>query len=731
MKKLLTFLSSIAMVSVTAGSVAACGGNNYDKKDSNGDSILIDGLGNLNFTNGKTDIVSSDVLDEILSNSGDSTLRNKIAARFMNLMSAGFLVKGNTGKIDYETDITKNPYLIDGLADKLKSAFNELKSSIESDIKTEREKYDTDYGKKAESKWKDMLEAKFPGITDLDALESKYKEYQMLNNEDDNVNTRILNILLNTNQQGITWIEISTLQNNIDKYFDTAEANRVRWIDDNSTLAQQLIWSTMNEGYKKSTDLKTDFQEIFGDENDRYSQIKYSAPDNIDKLNSESTYAVKGFLSNSQRFFLDKYYETEAPIAISQATLAFTSNGKMDDGIDSKDFDGSDTASSADKQIVEDENKFLCAKGSENAALTINQNMDKLAGGETFDNVTKGTTSSLLTLSDSTAYSQMLRNVVYDFTNEQKSGLSVAIEAGTDISTIASKITRVEKEKEKDGKMYGVLDANNGIVCFVDASGLQIVRIEGYSYLKKAITGANNGVVGNGTDGIDKNTLNELSAFEQLDNMSDNGKVDALQNARGAIYNTINQEVSNPYLHYLVNASILNGVTGSKTSFDILTNVKDYVKIETTTSDTGVYTYRTGIMDYFLEIQNAGKAEEKKITFKTFYNNYFHAGDGSHNDSGQNIIDESLSWIESMQITEKNDAIIQFISAQKAENKTITDNEAKKYPKGIFEPFLEGNLQTFIATRWAPYATTPPDPDSFTYSMSTNAMVAYIKGGLN
>jgi hypothetical protein len=724
MKKLLTFLSSIAMVSVTAGSVAACGGNNYDKKDSNGDSILIDGLGNLNFTNGKTDIVSSDVLDEILSNSGDSTLRNKIAARFMNLMSAGFLVKGNTGEKDYETDITKNPYLIDGLADKLKSAFNELKSSIESDIKTEREKYDTDYGKKAESKWKDMLEAKFPGITDLDELESKYKEYQMLNNEDDNVNTRILNILLNTNQQGITWIEISTLQNNIDKYFDTA--NRDQWIDDNPTLAQQLIWSTMNEGYKKSTDLKKEFTDIFEDEDKRYDQIKYSAPDNIDKLNSESTYAVKGFLSNSQRFFLDKYYETEAPIAISQATLAFTSNGKMDDGIDSKDFDGSDTASSADKQIVEDENKFLCATGSDNEKLTINQNMDKLAGGETFDNVTKGTTSSLLTLSDSNTYSQMLRNVVYDFTNGQASKLSVEIDAGTDISTIASKITRAKK----DGKMYGVLDANNGIVCFVDASGLQIVRIEGYSYLKDATNGANNGVVGNGTDDvINKDTLNELSAFEQLDNMSDNGKVDALQNARGAIYNTINQEVSNPYLHYLVNASILNGVTGSKTSFDILTNVKDYVKIETTTSDTGVYTYRTGIMDYFLEIQNAGKAEKDKKTFKNFYNSYFDVGDGSHNDSGQKIIDESLSWIESMQITEKNDAIIQFISAQKAENKTITDNEAKKYPKGIFTPFLESDLQDFIATRWAPYATTPPD--SFTYSMSTNAMAAYIKGGLN
>jgi hypothetical protein len=91
-------------------------------------------------------------------------------------------------------------------------------------------------------------------------------------------------------------------------------------------------------------------------------------------------------------------------------------------------------------------------------------------------------------------------------------------------------------KKEKDGKMYGVLDADNGIVCFVDASGLQIVRIEGYSYLKNAKAGTNNGVVGNGTDVINKDTLNELSAFEQLDNMSDNGKVDALQNARGAIY---------------------------------------------------------------------------------------------------------------------------------------------------------------------------------------------------
>jgi hypothetical protein len=92
---------------------------------------------------------------------------------------------------------------------------------------------------------------------------------------------------------------------------------------------------------------------------------------------------------------------------------------------------------------------FYVPKAVKMLPLTINQNMDKLAGGETFDNVTKGTTSSLLTLSDSTAYSQMLRNVVYDFTNEQKSGLSVAIDAGTDISTIASKITRAEKRKRR------------------------------------------------------------------------------------------------------------------------------------------------------------------------------------------------------------------------------------------------------------------------------------------
>jgi hypothetical protein len=137
-------------------------------------------------------------------------------------------------------------------------------------------------------------------------------------------------------------------------------------------------------------------------------------------------------------------------------------------------------------------------------------------------------------------------------------------------------------------------------------------------------------VVGNDptTDKINDKTLEELSAFEQLDKMSDAKKVDALQNSRAELYDTINQEVSNPYLHYLINASILNGVTGSKTSFDILTNVKDYVKIETTTSDTGAYTYRTGIMDYFLEIQNAGKDE--KVSFKDFYSSYFVAGEGSH-----------------------------------------------------------------------------------------------------
>jgi hypothetical protein len=718
MKKLLTFLSSIAMVSVTAGSVAACGGNNYDKKDSNGDSILIDGLGNLNFTNGKTDIVSSDVLDEILSNSGDSTLRNKIAARFMNLMSAGFLVKGNTGKFDYETDITQNPYLIDGLADKLKSAFNELKSSIESDIKTEREKYDTDYGKKAESKWKDMLEAKFPGITDLDELESKYKEYQMLNNEDDNVNTRILNILLNTNQQGITWIEISTLKGYISDYFRASDQDQ--WIADNPDRAQQLIWSTMSSDYKKATDLNNEFKGLFSDPNDKYSKIQFDAPDNIDKLNSESTYAVKGFLSNSQRFFLDKYYETEAPIAISQATLAFTSNGKMDDGIDESDFDERPNASAADKQIVQNDNAFLGIEDDNSASGDVNSNMDKLLSGTTFDNVTKGTTSSLLTLSDSATYSQMLRNVVYDYINGGKNAVAVPIEKTDKVSDIAKKITRIDNKT-----MYGVM--GDGIVCFIDASGLQIVRIEGYSFLKEAATNDNTGVVGNDptTDKINDKTLEELSAFEQLDKMSDAKKVDALQNSRAELYDTINQEVSNPYLHYLINASILNGVTGSKTSFDILTNVKDYVKIETTTSDTGVYTYRTGIMDYFLEIQNAGK--DKKMSFKDFYSSYFVAGKGSHNESGKNIINESLSWIESMQITEKNDAIVRFINAQKAENKTITDNEAKKYPKGILTPFTEGDLQTFVSTKWAPYKVA----ETFTYSMSTNAMVAYIKGGLN
>jgi hypothetical protein len=47
--------------------------------------------------------------------------------------------------------------------------------------------------------------------------------------------------------------------------------------------------------------------------------------------------------------------------------------------------------------------------------------------------------------------------------------------------------------------------------------------------------------------------------------------------------------------------------------------------------------------------------------------------------------------------------------------------------KVLFTPFTEGDLQTFVSTKWAPYKVA----ETFTYSMSTNAMVAYIKGGLN
>lgn len=693
MKKLLTVLSTISILSVSGGSVVACGGNKYDQKDDDGNSILIGGLGDLDIDSGDItigDTISTqNILDEIISNNGDSSLRGKIISRFINLLSAQFLQKGADG---VETDITKNPYLNDGLKASLTDAFTELKSSVEADVDSERDSYDDQYGKKAASKWQDMLEAKFPGIKDSKELKTKYIADKMLNDEDDNVNTRLLNILLNTNQQGIKWTDTEQLRPYLDDFKKATDKDA--WVKNNLSKAQQLLWSTLKDHDYQENVITTDdyskFTEVFNKEGSTvdYGTIKYAAPNKLDTLESGSNFASKGYLSNSQRFFLDKFYQTEAPVAISQVTIAYASGGSMDNGIDYEEDFHSKSPTSDDEKRIGHINYFLG---------NIDSNMSSIIAGQSFDDVTNKAVSNLMTLSDSTNFSQMERNVVYSFIN----GGSGAAKQTT-IDKLVPEINRAGTDS-----MYAVLDQNKGILAYIDSDGLQIVRIEGFNLLNTANTASNSGTIGIETNednskSINSDTTKELGSFKEFEKMNDTEKLDAIEKNYGLggdLYDSLNSKVSNPYLHFLVNQSLVKGISGAHTAFDIMEAVKSYVKISQPSSGSQ-FTYWTGLMDYFYEIQYAGKDQGTKDSFEAFFDNCIVAGSS---DAAKTLVNYVKAWIESVQTEVANDNIIKFIAAQETEKKTISENTNEGYPtKGIFATFNSDAFDA-IAKKWTVY----------------------------
>lgn len=786
MKKLLTVLSTVSMLTVAGGSVVACGSNKYDQKDDDGNSILIDGLGNLDFKDGTTSIDSNittqNILDQIIANNGDSALRGKIVSRFINLFSAGFLKNG----ADNVASVSDNPYLIDGLKDQLNTAYTELEESVDSDIKDERDDYDDQYGKKAADKWKDMLEAKFPGITNLDELEAKYKADKMLNDEDDNVNTRLLNILLNTNQQGITWTEVGTIKDYLDDWYNSSD--RDQWVKDNISKAQQIIWSALPEhnyaGKLISGDKLDDAVATFNDtikiENpsvkadedrddtdtdgtdDDYQAykalIKYSAPTSIDKFESGSNYAASGFLSNSQRFFLDSYYKKEAPIAISQVTIKFADNGSMDNGINYEEDFYSKNPGTDDVDRIEDINKFL---------TNINENMNDILTGTTFDQVTNKAVSSLMTLSNSTDFSQMERNIVYKYINDNKDGSTLApgpdglTAEGDDSTNIEELVGKLDRTKNATGKtdsdagttgtMYTVL--GDGLLAYIDSDGLQIVRIEGYDLLQKSWTTADNGT-NEGILGIDSDTkkiaaktAEELGYFNEYDKLKTAEKVTAIQSqtSDNDLYNKLNSSVTNPYLHYLVNQSLLKGVDSSvKTSFDIMESVKSYVKISQPESS-GQYTYWTALMDYFLAIQGAKTSTptadgtdgstDQPNDYDDLFAKYFKVGNDDENSTAQRLFKYAIGWIKSIKTQELNDNTTKFMAAQETENKAIEDNTNENYPKGEIAAFDGETLKDLLKV-WTPYADDASNNDDdedlvdpMSFAIGNDVVETFFKGG--
>lgn len=755
MKKLISLLGSLTFLTTSVGSVVACNSNSYDKKTSEGDSILISNLG-LDFGNGKSTISTSDVLMDIIENgSANSTIRGELIKQFINLFSAGFLAKAKTEIKN--TDISTNPYLSSGLESRLSDAFAQLQSSKKAAVQDEYGTYKTNYGKKALTKWIEMLKGLFPGVTDQKTLEQKYVSYKMLNDSDSNVNSTLLDILLNTNAQGIQFTDKNTLINYWSQY--NSATNKDEWVKNNESKASGIVWGTMDGNYTSFADDKSLKESL--DKVTSPSQIKYSSPvaDINNGLNLPTNFYtgnyVSGFISNSQRFFLDKYYQTEAPVAITGATVSYATNGKMDDGITWQDFMPNDPTSS-DNQKATDVEDFLKSLSNQPSSKSIsavassvqtNAKWNTLYAGGSLENFTKKSYSKLLTMSDSTDFTQMTRNCVYSYINNYAKGntsnfyslyrdYKQSTDTPSSFQTLVNKLTRTKNATWGGSSEDMYVEVAPGMIAYIDSGGLEFVRIEGFDKLIDSKRYPNSGIMGISQNKIDTNTLNEIHYFNEFNNMNDKEKLINLQNnaytgintdvpSDTSMYGKLNSNIKDSYLHFLVNMSLLNGISGAYNSFDIISEVKSYIKISQPSSSSGSqYTYWTALIDYFENIDSAGEKIETD-SFDSFFKMYFNVqGTGPHEADANKIVSFVESQIQNVSVNIANDSVESYLTAWRKENKTIENETTIGYPKGEFvlPAGPENEMSKFMLKWWTPYKS-----DSGFYKLSTIYYLNLIK----
>ncbi|KAF5275508.1 hypothetical protein FQR65_LT16606 [Abscondita terminalis] len=144
----------------------------------------------------------------------------------------------------------------------------------------------------------------------------------------------------------------------------------------------------------------------------------------------------------------------------------------------------------------------------------------------------------------------MLRNSVYSF-----------VKGDTGVS--ASDLKGVLGANRTDAsKMFATINKDEGIIAFFEEDGLHFVRIDGYKYLKetateqKTIEGMSDGKISNAT-------LEQLDAFNKFHSLKDGSeKVSEIQikDPKTSLYANLNTSISNEYLRYLVNNSMVKGL---------------------------------------------------------------------------------------------------------------------------------------------------------------------------
>ncbi|WP_338984683.1 lipoprotein [Spiroplasma endosymbiont of Diplazon laetatorius] len=731
MKKLLTLLGSVSLITTTAQMAVACSPN-YDQKDKDGNSILIQFLQSID---GTAKISTNDVLAKLINKDGPKN-KEKLTLDLLKMINLSILsnAKDNKDMIKEESIYTN-----DGLSDILVKKWDELSSAVDRQITTEKDKYKKEHGKKWEKEWNKMLVNKYSVYQDdvksmdKDFLENKYKADILLSDSNNNASKTLLDVLLKTDQMGVEWI---TPDQVIRKY--NALSKVIRDAGDNDQIIANYLRSDLdqiaqikNSTVKTGEESKWENTSLTADKSDKeladaareviktsVNDIKYDAPVSLNEFTISGNKTRAGFLSNSQRFFLDKWYSNQAPLAISEVVIPFSEGGSFDKGFTQESF------KSKDQKDQTNSNNVLGSVEDEKVwSMWMRSNKVDQREDATVKHYDK-----LMTLSNSTDFTQDMRTVVYDYVlgkdassqiagDEDKKGIKIET-ADLKIETLIDKITRT-----KDKNFYAYND--KGQVFYVDSTGLHIVKIDGYKLLKEGQTSKN----GKKQEGIVENKINnetskELNTFKEFNKLDANAKVEALQSdgdmnnvTSNKYYKGMNTTVTNEYLHYLVNVSMLKGLQGSASSFDIMAEVKNWAQVSSASDSSSTY-WATCVFDYFFKISktisNQNEFIEKYITFEK-----------SDNETTQETIDSTKEWFNT-QLKTKQDWIGQSSSrafynantkwADEIESKTVASN----YPRQVIRnSWYDGKMVEKVEGLW----WSPTDAGAGQTTTMTNQFV--------
>ncbi|ASP27983.1 hypothetical protein SCORR_v1c02080 [Spiroplasma corruscae] len=746
MKKLLTLLSSVSMIVTTAQVVVACT-SKYDQKDVDGNSILVQFLNSLD---GKAQIKANDVLDKLINASSGVKNREKFSIDLLKMFNLSVMANASTnygadGKTEYKLD-QNNPYYLNNLENILIDRFKTLSADVDRQIQNEKDKYKNEHAGKWEEEWNKMLVNKYSVYQtdtkdmDRDFLEQKYKADILLSDSSNNVSKILLDILLNTDQQGVTWVSKTTVQEKYKNlYLAGDDETKLNSIFNSDPNVLNQIFNSKQDSSKKWTNTmvanKTNWDKLKGEIGQNYTEMKTDVPLDLTKLSVTDATSRKGFVSNSQRFFLDQWYTTQAPLAISEITIPFADDHKFDDGVSASSFENK-TYTDYQADIAKLFNEL---KGKEDKGVTDSKWRKYMSEGSISGLLDgKGTIKKydkLLTLSDSSDFTQDLRSAVYDYVlnidKEGKldkiSGVDLRSDEQTNELNFISKINRSASESKN---FYGVL--NDGRLILVDTSGLHIINIDGYKYLKDNIDSKLESTKGvNVEDGIiNEDTLSELEKFKNFHKLTNNEKIAYIQSEvenDQNYFTKLNSHITNPYEQYLVNTSLIKGLDGAATSFDAMSEVKDWVKIESST-DASKYSWSSSVFDYFYTI-STDKAKDQRDFINRFI--VFNSIDDS-NGNAYNLGDKFSSMLSTIKSIISSAPSNAFVNEFNKRNKEILKQSDKsKYPKQIIKngDTFNDNLKKKTNEKfWKPGDETPTTRSNVSINLINNELVSmYFK----